>query len=43
MHGDLNTTLRVNYTCKDDTAVAGLDYEMNEVGSHHEYFPHNND
>ncbi len=30
MHGDLNTTLRVSYTCKDDTAVAGLDYEMTE-------------
>ncbi len=31
MHGDLDTTLRVVYTCKDDTAVAGLDYELTEV------------
>lgn len=31
MHGDLDSTLRVTYTCKDDSAVAGLDYEMNEV------------
>ena len=31
MHGDMGSTLRVSYTCKDDSAVAGLDYEMNEV------------
>lgn len=27
MHGDVNSTVTVNYTCKDDTAVSGLDYE----------------
>ena len=31
MHGDMQSTLRVQFTCKDDTAVAGLDYVMTEV------------
>lgn len=30
MHGDPNSTLHVHFTCKDDTAVAGLDYHHTE-------------
>ena len=30
LHGDINSTIHVKYTCKDDTALAGLDYQMNE-------------
>ena len=33
MHGDMQSTLRVQFTCKDDTAVAGLDYVMTEVSA----------
>lgn len=30
LHGDKNATIHVKYTCKDDTALAGLDYQMAE-------------
>lgn len=30
LHGDLNTRVLVHYTCRDDTAVTGLDYEPSE-------------
>lgn len=31
MHGDLNTTIHVKYETCDDTAIAGLDFEGQEV------------
>lgn len=30
MHGDLSSKVLVHYTCRDDTAVTGLDYEPSE-------------
>ena len=30
LHGDKNSTIHVKYTCKDDTALAGLDYQLSE-------------
>ncbi len=34
MHGDVNQTVLVSYMTKDDSALAGLDYEGAEVGGH---------
>jgi hypothetical protein len=31
LHGDLDSTINVAYSCKDDTAMAGLDYVAQEV------------